>query len=206
MVKKLFGKKLGMTRYFMGEGKSYPATIIKMESCTVVQKKTAQKEGYDAIQVGFGVQKESRINKPLLGHFKPVAGKFFRNLKEIKIENPDQFEIGQEIKMDIFEIGETISVTGTSKGRGTAGVMKRHGFSGGPETHGSKSHRWGGSTGTNTTPGRVLKGRKMAGRMGNARTTVKNLTIIDIRPDLNVIAVKGAVPGSKNSVVEIAKV
>jgi large subunit ribosomal protein L3 len=180
-------------------------TLVQVGPCVVVQKKTAEKDGYEAIQVGFEDRKESRINKPLAGHFKVAGNRFFRWLREIKVEKSDQFELGQEIRSDIFSIGETVSVIGRSKGRGFAGVVKRWGFSGGKDTHGCRSHRVPGSIGSNTDPGRVWKNKKLPGRMGFARTTTKNLKIMDVRPEMNVIALKGAVPGSQESIVEIRK-
>ncbi|MBN2125372.1 MAG: 50S ribosomal protein L3 [Deltaproteobacteria bacterium] len=205
MVGKLFGKKLGMTRYFLDEGKSVPVTIVKMEPCVVIQKKTQDRDGYEAIQVGFQAQKESRLNKPAQGHFKKAGDRAFRYLREIRVEDASQFELGQEIGTDIFTIGEVVNVSGKSKGRGFSGVIKRWGFSGGKDTHGCRSHRVPGSIGSSQFPGRVLKGKKLPGRMGFHRTTIKNLTILDVRPEMDVIALKGAVPGSRNTLVEITK-
>lgn len=206
MAKKLFGKKLGMTRYFIDEVSSVPVTIVKVGPCVVIQKKTVEKDGYSAIQVGFEVQKEKRVNKPLKGHFKAAGDTLFAHLREIKVDNVDEFELGQEIKADIFQIGDIVNVTGKSKGRGFSGVIKRWGFSRGRETHGSRSHRVTGSIGSSATPGRVHKGKKMPGHMGDQRTTIKNLKILDVKPELDVIAIKGAVPGAKNSIVEITKI
>jgi len=205
MVNKVLGKKIGMTRYFLEEGKSVPATLVKVGPCVVIQKKTTENDGYEAIQVGFEDQKENRVNKPLAGHFKNAGNKFFKHLREIRVEKSDQFELGQEIRVDIFNIGDTVSVTGRSKGRGFTGVVKRWGFSGGKDTHGCRSHRVPGSIGSNTDPGRVWKNKKLPGRMGYARTTIRRLKILDVRPETDVIALKGAVPGSPNSVVEICK-
>ncbi len=205
MVKKLFGKKLGMTQYFLGEGKSCPVTVLQVGPCVVTQKKTEEKEGYNAIQVGYGSQKEKRLNKPLQGHFKAAGKGGFAVAREIRVEDPNVFELGQELKSDLFEIGERVVVTGISKGRGFSGVMKRWGFGGGRKTHGSRSHRVPGSIGCSATPGRVLKGKKLPGRYGNARVTVKNLTVIDVRPEMDLVLVKGPVPGSRNSLVEIRK-
>jgi large subunit ribosomal protein L3 len=205
MIKTLLGKKIGMTRYFLEEGKSVPVTLVQVGPCFVVQRKTTEKDGYEAIQVGFEDRKEGRINKPLAGHFKVAGDRFFRWLREIRVEKSDQFELGQEIRSDIFSIGDTVSVTGKSKGRGFAGVVKRWGFSGGKDTHGCRSHRVPGSIGSNTDPGRVWKNKKLPGRMGFARTTTKNLKIMDVRPEMNVIALKGALPGSQESIVEIRK-
>ena len=205
MVNKLFGKKIGMTRYFLDEGRSVAATVLKVGPCVVTQKKTTDKEGYNAIQVGFEPQKENRVNKPLKGHMAKAGAGFFKVLKEIRVEDPGSFELGQVIKADVFSIGDIVHVSGNSKGRGFAGVMKRWGFSGGRKTHGSRSHRIPGSIGCSATPGRVHKGRKLPGHYGNQRVTIKNLQVIDVRPEMDVVVVKGAVPGSRNSLVEIRK-
>ena len=206
MGKKLIGKKLGMTRYFIEDGVSVPVTIIKAGPCVVIQKKSSEKNGYEAIQVGFETQDEKRINQPLKGHFKTAGDLFFKYLTEIRVDNAEEFEIGQEIKSDIFEIGDMVQISGKSKGRGFSGVMKRWGFSGGRKTHGSRSHNVPGSIGMSATPSRVFKGKKLPGRMGTQKVTIKNLEILDMRPEQNVIALKGSVPGSRNSLVEITKI
>lgn len=205
MVKKLIGKKLGMTRFFLDEGQSVPVTIVKAGPCVIVQKKTADKDGYEAIQVGFENQRKKRVNAPLRGHFKAAGDRYFAHLREIRVEDAQEFELGQELRADIFEIGETVQVTGKSKGRGFSGVIKRWGFSGGKKTHGSRSHRVPGSIGSSATPGRVQKGKKLPGRMGYQKTTIKNLKILDVRPEQDIIALKGSVPGSRNSIIEISK-
>lgn len=205
MVNTIFGIKLGMTRYFLDEGKSAPVTIVKAGPCVVIQKKTAEKDGYEAIQIGFTPQKENRVNKPRRGHFAKAEKGCFRHLREIRVEDSGAFELGQEIGADTFSIGDTVRVSAKSKGRGFAGVMKRWGFGGGRATHGSRSHRVPGSIGSSATPGRVFKGRKMPGRMGNEKTTVMNLKVVDVRPELGVIAIKGAIPGSRDGIVEISK-
>jgi large subunit ribosomal protein L3 len=206
MVGTLFGTKLGMSRFFLDEGKSIPVTIVKVTPCVVVQKKTSEKDGYEAIQVGFGPQKESRLTKPLRGHLKKAGERYFRHLREIQVESADAFELGQEIRSDIFSIGDQVAVTGRSKGRGFAGVIKRWGFGGGRATHGSRSHRVPGSIGSSSDPSHVWKGKKLPGRMGDRKTTVRNLVIVDVRPDMDVIALRGAVPGSKNSVIQIRRI
>lgn len=205
MVDKLFGQKMGMTRHFVEEGRSVPVTVLKIGPCVVIQKKSLEKEGYNAIQVGYGAQKESRVNKPLQGHFKVAGQECFTYLKEIRVDDPGDFELGQKISADIFAVNDRVHVSGTSKGRGFSGVMKRWGFSGGRKTHGSRSHRIPGSIGCSATPARVHKGRKLPGRMGYQGVTVKNLRVVDVRPDMNVVVVQGAVPGSRNSLVEISK-
>lgn len=206
MINSLFGKKLGMTRYFLDEGKSTSVTIVKVEPCVIIQKKTLEKDGYEAIQLGFDLQKEKRVNKPLRGHFKAAGDRFFKNLGEIRVDNSDEFDLGQKVKADIFKVGEIVCATGRSKGRGFSGVIKRWGFSGGKATHGCRSHRVPGSIGASATPGRVFKGKKLPGRMGYQQTTIKNLKILDVRPEMDVIALKGSVPGSRNSIIKISKI
>jgi large subunit ribosomal protein L3 len=205
MVNKLIGKKIGMSRYFLDEGKSVPVTLLEIGPCAVIQRKTAANEGYNAVQVGYKPQKEGRINKPLRGHFKAAGAGFFVHLKEIRVDDAEKFELGQKLNSDVFEIGDLVHVTGTSKGRGFSGVMKRWGFSGGRKTHGSRCHRIPGSIGSSALPGRVVKGKKLPGRMGHQRVIIKNLRVVDVRPDMNLVVVKGAVPGSRNSLVEICK-
>jgi large subunit ribosomal protein L3 len=206
MVKKLFAKKLGMTTYFLEEGKSMPVTIVKACPCIVTQKKTPQKDGYGAIQVGFEPVEEKRMNRPRRGHLKVAGERFFKYLREIKVDDVDSFEVGQEIKTDIFKVGDLVQVTGRSKGRGFAGVIKRWSFSGGKDTHGCRSHRVPGSIGSSTFPARVLKGKKLPGRLGYKRTTIKNLVVLDVRSEMDVIAIKGAIPGSPHGVIEISKI
>jgi large subunit ribosomal protein L3 len=205
MVNKLFGKKLGMAQYFLGDGESCPVTVLKVWPCFVTQKKTVAKEGYNAIQVGYDSQKEKRVNKPLRGHFGVSGAGYFSFAREIRVDDPDAFELGQELGSEIFEIGASVDVIGISKGRGFSGAIKRWGFSGGPKTHGCRSHRVTGSIGSSATPGRVQKGKKMPGRYGQARVTIKNLKIVDIRPEMHLVMVRGSVPGSGNSPVEIRK-
>jgi large subunit ribosomal protein L3 len=205
MINKLFGRKIGMTSYFLEEGKSVPATVLKIGPCVVVQKKTREKEGYDAVQIGYGPKKESHVNKPLKGHFKAVGDRCYSQLREVRVDDPGAFQLGDEIRSDIFTIGESVHVRGVSKGRGFSGVIKRWGFSGGRATHGSRSHRVPGSIGACATPGRVQKGRKMPGRMGNQNVTIKNLKVIDVRPEMDLVLVRGAVPGGTNSFLEIWK-
>jgi large subunit ribosomal protein L3 len=206
MVNKLFGIKLGMTRFFLDEGKSMPVTIVKTGPCVVIQKKTADRDGYEAIQVGFESHKESRVNKPLQGHFSAAGKGCFRHLREIRVDSAEAFELGQEFGSDLFSIGDVVQVSAKSKGRGFAGVVKRWGFAGGKKTHGCRSHRVPGSIGASATPARVHKGKKLPGRMGTQQTTVKNLKVVDVRPDLGVIAIKGAIPGSRDTIVEISRI
>ena len=203
MLNGLIGKKLGMTRIFIEDGQAAGVTVIQAGPCTVVQKKTTETDGYNSLQLGFGTRKKA--NRPLTGHFKAAGGESFRLLKEFLAEEIDDYEVGQEIDLNIFEIGEKVNVTGTTKGKGFAGVMKRHGFSGGGASHGNTSHRGGGSIGAAAYPARVFPGKKMAGQHGSVRQTVRNLEVIDIRPEYGVMLLKGAVPGPKNGFVLIKK-
>ncbi len=205
MVNKLLGRKLGMTQYFLDEGQAVPVTVLQVGPCVVVQKKTAEREGYNAIQIGFIPRKERRVTKPVQGHFKKAGTACFAHLREVKVDDPEGFSVGQELNPDIFQVGDKVHISGLSKGRGFTGVTKRWGFSGGKKTHGCRSHRVPGSIGCSATPGRVQKGKKLPGRMGHSRVTVKNLKVVDVRPEEHLVLVKGAVPGSRNSLVEIAK-
>lgn len=203
-TKGILGRKLGMTRVYDENGRSIPVTVIEAGPCTVLQKKTVSKEGYNAIQVGFLEKKASRLNKPETGHFKRSGGKGFYHIKEFKVSDPESYEVGQEITIsEITAIGDFIDITGKSKGRGFQGVIRRHGFSGGRKTHGSDFHRAPGSIGCSAWPSRVLKGKKLPGRMGNETVTQKNLKVVDIRMEENVLLVHGTVPGAKNGVVNI---
>ncbi|WP_128426458.1 50S ribosomal protein L3 [Gudongella oleilytica] len=202
-MKNMLGKKVGMTQIFKEDGTLVPVTVIEAGPLFVVQKKTVEKDGYNAIQVGFGDVKEKRMTKPAKGHFDKANVAYRKFLREFKVENPDEFEIGQEIKADVFSEGDMVDVTGSSKGKGTAGVIKRHGFGRGRETHGSKFHRMPGGMSAGTYPGRVFKGHRMMGRMGNERVTVQNLEVVRVDSEKNLILVKGAVPGPKKGLVSI---
>ncbi|HOF56713.1 MAG TPA: 50S ribosomal protein L3 [Syntrophorhabdaceae bacterium] len=205
----ILGKKLGMTQIFREDGSIVPATVIQAGPCYVVQKKTNEKEGYTAIQLGFEeVKKVNRINKPLVGHFKKANIPPTRILKEFRVgpEEVDANEVGSQISVERFEIGDYVDITGTSKGKGFAGVMKRYGFGGSPASHGTHEYfRHGGSIGQNMTPGRTLKGKKMPGHMGNNRVTVQNLKVVEVRSDNNILLVEGAIPGPNNGYVIINK-
>lgn len=200
--KAILGIKVGMTQIFNEEGKAIPVTAVEVGPCTVLQKKTADKEGYDAIQVGFGTIKESRVNKPLKGHFQKIKLKPMRFIREFRIDQIDSYEIGQEIKADIFQAGEKVDVIGISKGKGFAGGVKRHNFARGSMGHGSKYHRRPGSLGAKG-PARVFKGRKLPGRLGGTRVTVQGLTIAKAYPEKNLLLIKGAIPGPKKGMVII---
>ncbi|MBW2467342.1 MAG: 50S ribosomal protein L3 [Deltaproteobacteria bacterium] len=200
----LLGKKIGMTRVYSEEGQAIPVTVIEAGPCVVLQKKTEAKEGYNAIQVGFGPKKESRLNKPEAGHFKAAAKGGFYHIKEFRVSDPETYELGQEIQLaELVKIGDEVHVSGRSKGRGFQGVIKRHGFKGGRKTHGSMFHRRPGSIGCSAWPSRVIKGKKMPGRMGNELSTKKNLTVVDVRPDENIMLVKGSVPGARQGLLQI---
>ncbi|AAD36566.1 MULTISPECIES: 50S ribosomal protein L3 [Thermotoga] len=199
-MKMIIGRKIGMTRVFVGND-SVPVTVIKAGPCVVVQKKTVEKDGYNAVQLGF--EKAKKVNKPLAGHFKKFGVEPMKILREFRVENPDEYEPGQVIKVDVFEKGEYVDVTGWTKGRGFAGAMKRWGFSGGPKSHGSKFHRELGSVGQHTEPAKIWKGKKMPGRYGNERVTVRNLQVVDIDPENDLLVVKGGVPGARGGLVLI---
>lgn len=213
MLKVILGKKIGQTQHFMAEGKRLPVTLIEAGPCPVVQIKTEEKDGYSSVQLGFGQRKPKHTTKPIAGHIagaKLKAAPYF--LREIRIESQpeesaDFLKPGDLVKIeDIFQLGDRISVIGTTKGKGYAGVVKRFGFAGGPRTHGqSDRERAPGSIGSTTTPGRVYKGKRMAGRMGQNRVTIKGLKIVNIDPEKNLLMVKGLVPGSKNSFLMIRK-
>ena len=206
MCRGLIGKKLGMSGIFSPDGTYVPVTVLQVGPCAVTQVKTKETDGYGAVQLGYQDKKDKHTNKPSKGHFERSGGKNYRFLKEFKVDKPEEFEAGQTISLDIFNVGEFVSVTGTSKGRGFAGVMKRHGFAGGRATHGSRSHRIPGSIGCSAWPAKVFKGKKLPGHYGVDKVSVKNLEIIDIRPEDNVILVKGAVPGSKEGLIQINKI
>ena len=205
MCRGLIGKKLGMTGMFTAEGERIPVTVLQVGPCVVIQIKTAATDGYNALQLGFGEKKAARVSKPLAGHLQKSGGGRYAFLREVPVENPGEYSLGQAISLDVFEVGERVDVSGSTKGRGFAGVVKRHGFHGGKETHGCTSHRVPGSIGSSAWPSRVVKGKKLPGRYGNERKTVRNLEIIDIRPAQNLILIKGAVPGSISGLVMIRK-
>jgi len=198
----IIGKKVGMTQIFK-DGKMIPVTVVQAGPCIVCQKKTQEIDGYNAIQIGFEPQKEHRVNKPLKGHYKKAGVSVMKHLKEFRCENPDEYELGQEITLDIFEEGTKIDVTGISKGKGFSGAMKRWNFSGGEKTHGSKFHRALGSTGQHSYPARVFPGKKMAGQYGNEKVTIQNQEIVRLDKENNLIAIKGAIPGAKNTILYI---
>ena len=205
MIKTIIGRKLGMTQVFGEEGEAIPVTVLEAGPCFITQVKTVENDGYNALQLGYGIQKPKRVNKPLTGHFAKSGKGPFRILREVRVDSTDGFDLGQEIKVDIFQVGERVDVIGTSKGRGFAGTIKRWGFHRGPVSHGSKNTRPPGSIGCSAWPSRVIKGKKLPGHMGNRRVTVKSLQVVDVRPEQNLLLVKGAVAGAPNSFVIIRK-
>ncbi|QSZ27158.1 50S ribosomal protein L3 [Aceticella autotrophica] len=203
MKKAILGKKQGMTQIFTEKGHFIPVTVIEAGPCVVVQKKTVENDGYNAIQVGFGEVKERRVIKPLKGHFLKANVPFKKYLREFRLEDITPYESGAVIKADIFKQGEKVDVIGTSKGKGFAGVVKRYNANRGPMSHGSKYHRRPGSMGASSDPSRTFKGKKLPGRMGNKRVTVQNLEVIKADPEKNLLLIKGSVPGPKGSLLII---
>jgi large subunit ribosomal protein L3 len=200
----ILGKKLGMTRIFIEEGKSVAVTVIEAGPCVVVQKKGEQAQGA-VYQLGFMPAKPKAVNKPIQGHFAKKGIQPMVHLKEFPASGDLSYKVGDEVRVDIFQVGDKVKVQGTSKGKGFAGVIKRWNFSGGKDTHGCTSHRVPGSIGSSAYPSRVIKGKKLPGHMGNRRVSVIHLSIVDIRPESNLLLVKGAVPGSRNNLLAIYK-
>lgn len=198
----LLGRKIGMTQLFDAERRVVPVTVIKAGPCMVIQKKTKSTDGYDSIQVGFEDMPERLVNKPMMGHFKAKGMSPKRTLKEFRIL-AEEYNVGDVINADIFKVGQRVNVIGITKGKGFAGVIKRHGFSGGKDTHGSMFHRAPGSIGQSSQPSRTLKGTKLPGRMGNAQSTVKNLRVVMVDAEQGILLVRGAVPGPKGILLTI---
>ena len=205
MFSGLIGKKVGMTQIFGEKGESIPVTLIEAGPCVVLQKKTSAKEGYEAVQLGYEDVKEGKLTKSLRTKFSKIKVKPKRYIREFRVSNPDDYEVGQELKVDIFEEGSFIDVCGTSKGKGFAGVIKRWGFKGGPKSHGSRFHRAPGSVGASSSPSRVFKGQKLPGQMGNKRVTTQSLKIMKLDKEKNLLAVKGAIPGASKQIVILKK-
>jgi len=195
-----------MTGVFSDQGEYVPVTVVEAGPCVVTQIKTVETDGYNALQLGFMEKKANKVNKPLAGHFKKSGGVGFAYVREMAVDDPSAYTLGQVINAELFSIGEKVHVAGLMKGRGFAGVVKRHGFAGGKDTHGCHSHRVPGSIGTSAWPSKVFKGKKLPGRYGNTRITTKNLKVFDVQSDNNLILIKGAVPGSNNGLVEIRKI
>lgn len=202
MAKGILGKKIGMTQVFNAGGRLVPVTVVETGPCMVVQKKNEEKDGYTSIQLGFAEKRENIVNKPLKGHFAKAGVKPMRYLREIRLtpEESENYQVGQELKADLFKEGDKVDVIGTSKGKGFAGVIKRHNFHRGPMAHGSMYHRRPGSLGA-TDPARVFKGRRLPGRMGGERVTVQGLEIVKVDPEKNVLLIKGAVPGRNGALL-----
>jgi large subunit ribosomal protein L3 len=200
----ILGKKIGMTRVYSELGEAIPVTVIEAGPCKVLQVKTESTDGYSAIQVGFGEKNASRVNKPMAGHFKKSDSDGYYFIREFRVTDPAIYVVGQKISLDaVVKVGDKVEVQGTSKGRGFQGVIKRHGFSGGGSGHGSMFHRAPGSIGCSAYPSRVIKGKKMPGRMGNDSVLRKNVIVVDIRSEENVVLLKGPLPGAKNSLLKI---
>lgn len=203
MKKAIIAKKIGMTQVFSESGNLVPVTVLEAGPCVVIQKKTVENDGYSAVQVGFSEKRTKLVNKPEAGHFAKAGVTAKKFVKEFKLENADSYEIGAEIKADVFEAGDKIDASGTSKGKGFQGAIKRHGQHRGPMAHGSKYHRALGSLSSGTTPGRVKKGKRMPGHMGAVKITIQNLEVVSVDAEKNLVLVKGAVPGPKGSVLVI---
>ncbi len=202
-MKGIIGKKIGMTQIFDEKGNVIPVTVIEAAGNIVAQVKTTETDGYNAIQLGYGEVKANRINKPEAGHFAKAKIENRKHLREFRTDDVANYKVGDEVKVDIFTAGEKVDVQGTSKGKGFQGVIKRHGQSRGPMTHGSMYHRRPGSMGQRSTPGRVFKGKKLPGHMGRVTVTIQNLDVVRVDTDKNVILVKGSVPGAKGTILKV---
>ena len=203
MKKALVGKKVGMTQIFNEKGAVVPVTVIEAGPCVVAQVKTMEKDGYEAVQLGFGEVKEKKINKPEKGHYAKANVPAKKHLREFRLDSIEGIKVGDELKADVFTEGEKVDIQGTSKGKGFQGVIKRYGANRGPMGHGSMYHRRVGSMGSTSTPGRVLKGKKLPGHMGNTTVTIQNLEVVKVDMDKNVLLVKGSVPGAKGAILKI---
>lgn len=202
-MKQIIGRKVGMTQIFNEDGSLVPVTVIAVEPQVVVQKKSTENDGYEALQVGFGKINKHKLTKAMLGHFDKASVDYKRYLREIPVESTEEYSIGDEIKADVFEAGELVDISGTSKGKGTQGVVSRHGFSRGRMSHGSKMHRTAGGMGVSASTGKVFKNHRQSGKTGNKKVTVQNLEVIRVDADNNFILVKGAVPGPKKGILYI---
>ena len=202
-MKGILGKKLGMTQLFDENGVVIPVTVVEAGPIVVTQIKTEEADGYKAVQVGYLERKEKHSNQPMNGHFAKAGVELKKHLREFLVDNTDDYQLGQEIKVDVFEVKDHVDVVGTSKGKGTQGSIKRHNYSRGPEAHGSKSHRVAGARSAGSYPARVFKGRKGSGKMGNERVTVQNLEVVRVDVDKNLLLIKGAIPGPKGGLVTI---
>ena len=199
----ILGKKLGMSQLFDEKGNAVPVTLIQAGPCSVTQLKTSSVDGYSAVQIGFGIAKDKLLNKPKKGHLAKSGGNLLRHLREYRVDETSEYELGSQITVNNFEVGQKVDISGKSMGRGFAGYQKRHGFSRGPMSHGSKNHRQPGSTGAGTTPGRIYPGKRMAGRYGGKKITTKGLIVVKVDNEKNLIVVKGSVPGKPGSLLNI---
>ena len=207
MTKGIVGRKLGMTRIFNSQGNSVPVTVTEAGPCPIVQVKTAAENGYDAVQIGFGQKRKKLFSKPQLGHFTKAKLEPKRFLREVPVDSTTDLRVGQEVKVDIFKPGERVKVSGISKGLGFQGGVRRHHFSGGPKSHGQSDRlRAPGSVGASSFPSRTFKGQRMAGRMGGEKVTVKNMQVVEVDPEKNILLLKGAVPGKRESFLTITKI
>ena len=200
----IIGRKLGMTQLFLEDGSVVPATVVEAGPCMVIQKKTKEKDGYNALQLGFLPKNSQRVNKPLSGHFKKAGVGPFTYVREFRVESLEGFESGGEVALSLFKPGDIVDVTGLSKGKGFTGVMKRHGFHGSPGSHGTHEYfRHGGSVGSAAYPHHTFKGLKMPGQHGNRKVTVQNIKVLDVKEDQNLILLKGGIPGSRHGLILI---
>ncbi len=205
MNKGILGKKVGMTQIFDENGNVIPVTVIEAGPCTVVQKKTLENDGYAALQLGFGEVKDKSLTRPVKGHYTKAKLTPKKYLREFKMDNADNYQVGSEIKVDIFQPGDKVDISGTSKGKGFQGVIKRHNAHRGPMEHGSMYHRRPGSMGATTSPGRVFKGKKLPGHMGNEKVTIQNLDVAGVDSDKNLLLVRGSVPGQRGGLLYITE-
>jgi len=205
VIEGLLGRKIGMVQLFDEKGRAVVTTIMETGPCTVVQVKGDKAGGYGSVQLGFDDTRESKLTKPLAGHFKKAGVAPKKYLKEVRIRGDDEYEVGQEIRADVFAVGQRVDVTGISKGKGFAGIVKRWHMKGGPKSHGSRFHRRPGSIGCSASPGRVVKGKKLPGHAGARRVTVMNLEVLQVRPEENLLLVKGCVPGPAKGIVFVRR-
>ncbi len=204
MARGILGRKIGMTQLFVDD-QAVGVTVIETDPCTIVQIKTNESDGYNALQLGYDEIEESRVSRPIAGHFVKAGVAPHRHLFEIRIDNPEDYTVGDKLSVDLFEEGGKVDIAGTSKGHGFQGVVKRWNFAGGPATHGSHFHRRPGSVGNCVKPGRVVKGKKLPGQMGSRRTTVRGLKILRVDPERNLLIVKGSTPGARGTILELGK-
>ncbi len=204
MARRLLGRKIGMTQLFVDD-RAVGATVIQAPPCRIVQIKTVESDGYNALQLGYDEVREQRVTRPVAGHFRKAGVEPCRRLFEVRVDHPEEYAVGDAVTLDLFNEGEKVDISGVSKGRGFQGVVKRWNFAGGPKTHGSHFHRRPGSVGNCVEPGRVIKGKKLPGQMGARRVTVRGLRVLRVDPERNLLIVKGATPGARGTVLELGK-